>query len=218
MRKHPFVDNSYHHVYNRGTDKRNIFKSKKDIERFLVCMKLFLYSKPVGSVRDAIKLTDFGRLERGEKIVSIVEYCLNPNHFHLVLKQEAEGGISEFMKRLQGGYTKYFNEKYKRSGVLFQGKFKSSYIEKEGYFELILAYVMWNYKIHNITIDKTSLIYSSEREYEDSNFDIIDEKEGLNLLDMFGDYKKFYKKSDEVISILKSRREDLKANFEFNES
>ena len=69
------------------------------------------------------------RTSGSEKLVNITCYCLNPNHYHFILEQLVEGGISEFMKRLGGGYSNHYNKKYKRSGALFQGKFKSVYIE-----------------------------------------------------------------------------------------
>ena len=62
-------------------------------------------------------------------LVQIICYCLNPNHYHLLLKEIKDGGISEFMKRVGGGYTWYFNNKHKRSGTLFQGRFKSVHIK-----------------------------------------------------------------------------------------
>ena len=124
MRKHPFISGSYFHVYNRGVDKRDIFMDEKDVERFLLCMKLFSYKDPVGSLELALReqksFVDVRHLQISEnkkRFVSIVEYCLNPNHFHFILKQEIDGGISEFMKRLQGGYTRYFNDKNRRSGA-----------------------------------------------------------------------------------------------------
>ena len=181
MRKHKFIIGSYYHIYNRGVDKRDIFSDEKDVNRFLLCMKLFSYENPVGSVQLAIRdndSVDVQHLQKSKKLISVVEYCLNPNHFHLILKEEFEGGISEFMKRLLGGYTKYFNDKESRSGSLFEGRFKSSYAEREKYFEDLFAYVMWNYKVHDIPKSKLHLIRTSEQEYKNSKFYLVDKKEG----------------------------------------
>ena len=234
MRKHPFITGSYFHIYNRGVDKRDIFMDEKDVERFLLCMKLFAYKDPVGSLELALReqepFVDVRRLQipgDRKRLVSFVEYCVNPNHFHFILKQEVDGGISEFMKRLQGGYTKYFNDKNNRSGALLQGKFKSSYAEKENYFEMIFAYVMWNYRVHDIPKNKLKLVRSSEEEYEKGNFFIINPKEGNKFLEWFGGYENFYRHGKEIIDIVresrgkksfKDRRDNLEEiDFHFND-
>ncbi len=186
---------------------------KKDVERFLLCMKLFSFKDPVGSLdlalREQEQFVDVRRLQiaEGEKrLVSIVEYCLNPNHFHFILKQEITGGISEFMKRLQGGYTRYFNDKNDRSGALFQGKFKSMYAEKDTYFEQLFAYVMWNYKVHDLSKNKLYLVRSSEEEYKENNFYIVNPREGKKFLEWFDGYENFAKHGKEIINIVRASR------------
>ena len=208
MRKEAFVTGSYYHIYNRGTDKRDIFADQKDVERFLLSMELFSNKIPTRSIQVILRdnSVGVGRLQKDEKLVSVVMYCLNPNHFHFLLKQEIDGGISEFMKRLQGGYTRYFNDNHKRSGVLFQGKFKSVFAEKENYFELLCAYVMWNNKMHNIPQNKLSLIRSSLSEYKNKNFYIVNEKEAEKILEMFSGFEKLSKHAQEIISILREGR------------
>lgn len=208
MRKEKLVTEKYYHIYNRGVDKRNIFSNLKDVERFMDSIRLFSGELPIGSIRDYFLIPDAKRLEMEDmqKIVSVVQFCLNPNHFHLILKQEIDGGISEFMKRLQGGYTKYFNDKHKRSGSLLQGTFKSSNIEKEGYFELIHPYVMWNNKMHNIPEDKLYLVRSSLEEYKTGKYDLVDKVEAKNLLEMFGGMEKMSAHVREIISILRDCR------------
>lgn len=213
MRKHPFINGAYYHIYNRGVDKRDIFIDEKDIERFLLCMKLFSYKDPVGSVELALReqkqFVDVRRLQISEdnkRLVSFVEYCLNPNHFHFILKQEIEGGISEFMKRLQGGYTRYFNDKNNRTGALLQGKFKSSYAERENYFEMLFAYVMWNYKVHDIPKNRLTSMRSSEEEYENNNFYLVNPREGRKFLKVFGGYKNFLEHSKEIVNIVRESR------------
>jgi len=217
MRKHKFIIGSYYHIYNRGVDKRDIFSNIKDVNRFLLCMKLFSYEDPIGSVQIVTRdLENIGvqHLQKGKKIISIVEYCLNPNHFHFILKEESDGGISEFMKRLLGGYTNYFNKKESRSGALFQGRFKSLYAEREKYFEDLFAYVMWNYKVHDISKDKFYLVRTSEQEYKTGKFNLINPKEGKKFLEWFHGYENFLKHAKEVITI--KRKERGKKSYDFN--
>lgn len=148
-----FVLGEFYHVYNRGVDKRSVFLDRYDINRFLQSMIEFNSITPTGSLYELSFLKEksarFGReTSKSEKLVAIVAYCLNPNHYHMILEQVAENGISEFMKRL-GGYTKYFNHKYKRTGALFQGLFKSKYIDSNDYLLRLSVYVNLNDRIHS---------------------------------------------------------------------
>ena len=71
-------------------------------------------------------------------------YALMPNHFHLVLAQKADEGISTFMKKLATAYAMYFNIVHEHSGVVFQGRFKSRHISSEPYYRWIFSYVHLN--------------------------------------------------------------------------
>ncbi|MFH0929671.1 MAG: transposase [Candidatus Moraniibacteriota bacterium] len=150
MRKNLLVNDEYYHIYNRGVDKRKIFLVDRDYLRFLTSMKEFNQVDPIFSLYwyNQQKRKSDVDVRRLQKLVDVVCYCLNPNHVHFILKQVMRGGISEFMKRLGGGYTKYFNHQYQRSGVLFQGKFKSAHIDSNEYLLYVSAYVNRNYFIH----------------------------------------------------------------------
>lgn len=83
-----------------------------------------------------------------ERLVDIIAYCLNPNHFHLILKENKVGGIPLFMKKVSTGYAMYYNKKNSRSGVLFQGRFKSVHIGSNDLLLYVSAYVNCNSQIH----------------------------------------------------------------------
>lgn len=209
MRKDPLVTGSYYHIYNRGVDKRDIFANQADLDRFILSVKEFNVVKPVGSIKERfIELKFKGPSGVGHPtgLVSIVCYCFNPNHFHFILKQEVDGGISEFFKRLQGGYTNYFNLVHKRSGALFQGRFKSNLIDDDAYFLKIRPYVHLNYLIHDIPKVKKHLVLSSEKEYDANNFQIVSKKEAKGLLDFYGGNKNFKKECLDVISWIREER------------
>ncbi|MEO7596928.1 MAG: transposase, partial [Candidatus Paceibacterota bacterium] len=139
-------------------------------------------------------------------LVSIICFCINPNHFHFILKQEVDGGISEFFKRLSGGYTNYFNLIHKRSGALFQGRFKSNLIDEDGYFLKIRPYVHMNYMMHEIPKTKKDLIFSSEKEYDEGVFTIVSKKEARELLNFYGSNKNFKNECLNVISMIRAER------------
>lgn len=161
MRKTSFANGEFYHIYNRGTDKRTVFANNYDFQRFLQSMREFNSVDPIGSIyQNSFNKPQLRRPT--SKLVNIVCYCLNPNHYHMILEQCANGGISEFMKRLSGGYTKHFNFKHRRSGVLFQGKFKANHIDLNEYLLHASVYVNLNGLVHKL---KNKHTYSSWDEF-----------------------------------------------------
>lgn len=148
VRRTPFVKREFYHIYNRGVDKRNIFEDYEDLERFFESMKEFNTIDPIGSL---FEKSFGGRTARDIKkpLVNFIAFCLNKNHYHFILEQMANNGISEFMKRL-GGYTWYFNNKYGRSGSLFQSTFKSIHINSNEYLLHLSVYVNLNNRVHKL--------------------------------------------------------------------
>ncbi len=220
MRKDPLVTGEYYHIYNRGVDKRDIFMNSRNLNRFILSVKSFNTVKPIGSIREVIdhqsnpttNFTDVKRLQNlivdlpDSPLVSIVCYCFNPNHFHFLLKQEVDGGISEFFKRLLGGYTKYFNEIYNRNGSLFQGTFKSNLINNDQYLLIIQPYVHMNYSIHEIPKNKNHLVWASDEEYNSNIFDIVSKKEAEKVLNFYGSNENFKNECLEVTSAIRKQR------------
>jgi REP element-mobilizing transposase RayT len=165
MRKTVFANDEYYHIYNRGTDKRSIFSDDEDLSRFLQSMIEFNAADPIGSLyqnsfHKKTQLSGLASKLEGadakdeEKLVAVVAYCLNPNHYHFLLKQVSERGVEKYMHRLGTGYTRYFNEKNERSGALFQGTFKSIHIDSNEYLLHASAYVNLNNRVHQL--DKLS--------------------------------------------------------------
>ena len=207
MRKHPLITGLYYHIYNRGVDKRDIFMNIDDLNRFILSVKEFNKVEPIGSIKDEImRRKEDSDVGRPNPLVSIVCYCFNPNHFHIILKQEVDNGISEFFKRLLGGYTKYFNLIHHRNGSLFQGRFKSNLVDKDAYFLKIRPYTHLNYLIHDIPKNKLHLVSSSEKEYDTRNFSLVAEKEARDILDFYGGNKNFKKECLDVVDMIRQER------------
>jgi putative transposase len=134
-----------YHVLNRGVDKRTIFEDTQDHARFVHDMFEFNSTKKSKNLCRRVPMSDVGRHSLGrEKLVDIHAWCLMKNHYHLLLSECVEGGISEFLKKLNGGYAKYFNEKNSRVGALFQGKTKKVIIDTDAHFLYILHYIHLN--------------------------------------------------------------------------
>ncbi len=150
MRKTIFSTGEFYHIYNRGVDKRDIFMDPNDVARFLVCMSVFNTTSPIGSIYEySREESKFGsRAPKNKKLVNFIAFCLNQNHYHFILEPLVDDGIQKFMHKLSTGYTNYFNEKYKRSGSLFQGKYKAVHIDSNEYLLHLCVYVNLNYKVH----------------------------------------------------------------------
>jgi REP element-mobilizing transposase RayT len=209
MRKDPLITGLYYHVYNRGVDKRDIFQNINDLNRFILSVKKFNTVEPIGSIKDLVlkeSKQEDSDVGRPNPLVSIVCFCFNPNHFHFIVKQDIDGGISEFFKRLLGGYTKYFNLIHKRNGSLFQGRFKSKLINDDSYFLKIRSYVHLNYMVHDIPSNKSNLVFSSEYEYDNKNFKLVSKKEAKDVLSFYGNNKNFKKESMKVVSLIREER------------
>ncbi len=143
-------------------------------------------------------------------LVRVIAFCLNPNHFHMILEQLEENGISKYFHSLLGGYTKYFNNKYKRRGSLLQGPFKAKHINNNDYLLHASAYVNLNDKVHQLGTSGSKLVRSSWEEYQKGEFNIC---EPSIILDQFTDHKGYQKYAlDTLPSMLEIRPayEDLK--------
>lgn len=207
MRKVQFVNREYYHIFNRGVDKRNIFIDQKDLDRFFQSATEFNVIDPIGSLysnsfrKNNPLLKDL--VSKKEKLVDFICYCLNPNHYHFVLKQIVDRGIEKFMHRLGSGYTTYFDKKYDRSGSLFQGTFKAAYIDSNEYLLYVSAYVNLNNKVHQI---EDGIFKTSWAEYT---------KEGCNnnfcdksiILNQFPDSMKYREFAENIIATARERKE-----------
>lgn len=151
MRKTNFANNYFYHIYNRGVDKRDIFKS--DHDRFRLLKTLQILNDVKATYLDIRSFFNPHALNQSlastektkrEAWVRIHTFCFMPNHFHLLLEQFKEEGISKFLHKISTSYTKYFNLKNERTGRLFEGPFKAILIEKEEYLLHLSRYMHIN--------------------------------------------------------------------------
>jgi putative transposase len=138
-----------------------------DLYRFLKSMNDFNVLDPIGSIFENSFYLLGSRAPKSGKLVNFITYCLNQNHYHFVLEPLVDDGIQKFMHKLSTGYTNYFNEKYKRNGSLFQGKYKAIHINSDEYLLHLSVYVNLNYKVHKNLNKKwiENLPISSFKEY-----------------------------------------------------
>lgn len=138
------------HTLNRGVDKRKIFLNDQDRLRFIHDLFEFNDKEWVESTSYAFRtsraFTDIAKRKRRKRklLVEVLAFCLMPNHYHLLLQPKSEGSIPAFMKKLNMGYAKYFNEKYERNGTLFEGRYKSVRVSNDTHFIHLLYYIHCN--------------------------------------------------------------------------
>lgn len=201
-----------YHVLNRGVDKRQIFVDKQDYLRFI--HDLYEFNDQERSELNYYKFRDYGvngKIAKVNKklkkpLVDIMAFCLMPNHYHLLLSPRVEKGIPQFMQKLNMGYAKYFNQKYERTGTLFQGPYKNILVTNETHFlhlpfyihlnPLDMAYPEW--RENKISDPKKtfdfleSYRWSSHLDYLGTkNFPSILNKK--NLMEIFGSHKNYGK-------------------------
>jgi putative transposase len=149
------IPNTFYHVYARGHGKMEIYQDDNDYRVFLNLIKRYLNieitidptGQPYNNLHDKIELTC---------------YCLMPNHFHMLLFQINERAMSRLMRGIMTSYSRYFNNKYKLSGAVFETTYKASIISSDKYLMHISRYIHINPK--NWSIYKySSLPYYREK-------------------------------------------------------
>lgn len=151
QRKTVFATNQYYHVFNRSINKEPIFTKQKSNNRAIETINYYRFENP--PVRLSYLLS-FGQDKRqkitsslsknAKKLVEIICFTLMPNHFHFLLKQNLDNGISIFLALFQNSYTRYFNTKNRRQGHLFQGQFKAVRIEDDEQLMHVNRYIHLN--------------------------------------------------------------------------
>jgi REP element-mobilizing transposase RayT len=131
------VADSYYHVYARGASKANVFLGPEDKDYFLYLFSRHLSIKPITN-KSGVAYPHY-RIR-----IELLTYCLMDNHFHLLIYQAEQGALSGFMKSVMSAYTSYFNRKYKRTGSLFESRFKASLIDKDAYLLHVSRYIHLN--------------------------------------------------------------------------
>ena len=186
----PFVNGHYYHIYNRGVEKRPIFEGNWDQTRLMKTIQYYQLSGPKPRLSIFLKYKTF-KPDPGKKIVEIISYCLMPNHFHFLIKQTKDGGITEFVSKLSNSYTKFYNTKYHRVGPLLQGEFKSVLVETDEQLIHLSRYIHLNPVASLIVKDLNQYKWSSYHEYVENKNGICSKEEIMNFFKTPQDYQKF---------------------------
>lgn len=131
------VSNSYYHVYARGINKQQIFVDVSDYKYFMSLIDRYLSQKPLVSKTGEIYPNFLDK-------VDIIAFCLMPNHFHLLIYQHDLPSLEKFMRSLMTSYSRYFNLRHKRTGSLFESRYKAVMIDEESYLLHVSRYIHLN--------------------------------------------------------------------------
>ncbi len=166
-----FENDQIYHIFNRGIEKREIFLSSDDYRRFFLNLNYFIDSKgndQISKLSPKEQNNILGLAIDNPKVELLV-YCIMPNHFHLILKQTSEGGITKFVGDTSNSYSKYFNTKYNRVGPLFQGRFKAVVVSDNEHLIHLSRYIHLNPFVADIVPDPFKYIWSSLNNYITNN-------------------------------------------------
>lgn len=199
-RKMVFRNDSFYHIFNRGMDKRETFLNKREFFRAVELLSFYKYkSIPVrfslyhnSPIKKQNEYMDL--MIKSGTLVDIVAYCLMPNHFHLLLKQKVDRGVTIFVSNFINAYTRYFNMKHERIGALFQGVFKAVYIESDEQLLHVSRYIHLNPLMASIVDDYSLETYqwSSYPAYLHKNKStFVDNEIVLNFFASSKSYKSF---------------------------
>ena len=196
----PLEIGGYYHIYNRGVARLPTFSSTGDYRQAILSLSYYQYSKT------PIKLSRYKSLPPDEKskllellshedskLVQIISFVLMPNHFHLLLKQIQNQGISKFVSQFTNSYTRYFNIKHSRPGSLFQGPFKAVCVESEEQLIHLSRYIHLNPYVSSV-IKKSELLtypWSSFPDYLKESSTLIDPTPILSHFKSSSDYQTF---------------------------
>lgn len=168
------INNKFYHVYNRGIDHRPTFIKLNQYQRAVKTIWYYSYQSPPFrlshflpmSVEDKQKIIN--SLKNIPKLVEIICYCLMPNHFHFLLQQRLDNGISKFMSQFQNSYTRAFNTQVNRSGSLFDRQFKAVRVYDDEQLLHVSKYIHLNPLTGHVVKSEKELInfpWSSLPEY-----------------------------------------------------
>jgi REP element-mobilizing transposase RayT len=138
-----FIQGGYYHIYNRGAGRQSIFREEKN---YIYLLRLL---KKVAT----------------ESNVTVIAYCLLPNHYHWLLRQEGDSPVGEVPKRVFGSYSQAFNKSYERTGTLFEGPYKAIAVENDAYLLHLCRYIHLNPVRHGLVASPQDWPYSTYPEW-----------------------------------------------------
>lgn len=150
-RKQPLITGSFYHVYNKTIDGKRPFENPRILRNFKEICWYYRSSTVPTRYSDFIRSTD-NRKSNIEPLlliesafhIQIMAYCIMPTHFHMLMKQTMDGGISKYTSQIQNSFTRHFNTLKSRKGPLFIQEFQSRLIESDEDLKHLSRYIHLN--------------------------------------------------------------------------
>lgn len=175
LRKDPLVTGETYHVMNKSIAGYKIYTREADYLRMLHLIHFFsLRDEPTKFSyfleHDPYIATDgiearISELTRDGQRIQVIAYCIMPTHFHLIVKQLENNGVSEFLRKSLNAYARYFNVRYKRKGTLWMSRFKNVLVENDEQLLHLTRYLHLNPVSAGLVRKADNWPYSSYREY-----------------------------------------------------
>lgn len=181
-----YAPNSYYHVYARGVSKQKIFIEVADYKYFYYLLDRYI-GKGLKVSKTGVPYPNF------KKQIQLVAYCLMTNHFHLLVHQKNVDDLQLFMKSMMTSYSRYFNLKYKRSGPVFESRYKAVRIDSQQYLEHITRYIHLNPRRWENYSNSSLKYYKSAHEPE-----WLSTKYILSMFDSREEYMEFVSDYEEM--------------------
>ena len=169
-----FITGQIYHVYNRGINGHPIFQQKKHFNRAMLALDYYRFSHSQPGLASYLVADPFTKEliranhKKSGALVEVLAFCLMPNHYHLLLRQTQDFGISTYISQFQNSHTKFFNHLNSRTGPLFTGPFKAVAIEDQLQLLHTSRYIHLNPYVSNVVKNIDQLIsysWSSLPEY-----------------------------------------------------
>lgn len=190
-----FAPGEYYHIYNRGVGKMDIFNNNSDYENFIKRLQLILGFKE--SIVRGVRPLSIKSVPKDS--FTIVAYCLMPNHFHMLVRQNTDVSITHLISKLCTSYSMYFNKKYNRVGGLFQDIFKSINVDGNEYLLWLSAYIHQNPVVAGVAWDLGQWKWSSYPEYAEGKEGVCGKDVILGQYKDKVEYKNFVESSYDAI-------------------
>jgi len=191
-----FGAGSYYHIYNRGNSKQNVFFDAQDYNFFLLKIRQNLFPKENDKFRTP---------PPPEGSFSLISYCLMPNHFHFLIRQNSEIPTTKLLSRICTSYSIYFNKKYEHIGHVFQGRFRQVNIDNDSYLNWLSAYIHQNPYIAGLVKNLTDYQWSSYKDFLELGNNSLCEKD--IILKRYNNIKEFEKFVESSFEIIKNKKE-----------
>jgi len=199
IREEQFVTGEYYHVFNRGVDRSTVFRNSHDYQFFLSALEFYHYRESPMRFSMFRRLNIVtasvarSRLEKSGNNVSVLAYAFMPNHFHLLVRQDIENGIHQFLFKALNSFAKYLNTKHRRVGPVFQGNFQAVHIDTDEQLLHVSRYIHLNPVVANIATMQSLATYpwTSYPTYISSSQGWINISEIIGIIGSIASYQSF---------------------------